>query len=131
VRDHLLREAFDSLGLLREQQCELEAELPIPWRADAAWTRAENIVKCLYLRIESLAGEFEHPADAAAQRNGPSRSRWGVPVGGNDWCADQVPPLPMRYVVVDEWLGIKEIHRVRTGSPPTDHELLTTAPITQ
>ena len=75
-----------------------------------AWTRAENIVKCFYLRIESLPGEFEHAADPAAQRNGPSRSRWGVPVGGNDWCADQVPPLPMRYVVVDERLGIKEIH---------------------
>jgi hypothetical protein len=61
-----VRSQASKTRLLREQQCELEAELPVPGRADAAWTSAEDIVKCLYLRIESLAGEFEHTADAAA-----------------------------------------------------------------
>ena len=34
-----------------------QAELPVAGRADAAWTGADHVVKCLCLRIESLAGE--------------------------------------------------------------------------
>src|SRR5262249_61878090 len=49
------------------------------------------------------------------------------PVRDNDICG-----APLEGDLVGfRGLGIKKVYRLRIGSPPTDHELLITAPITQ
>ena len=113
-----------SPGLLREQELDLKA--PLPFRTVG---RGLDVIKDLRIDVHRLFADSEHLA-AAAERDYPLLAAVGLPVGGDDGRARQVPAAG--EIVVDEVLHQEEIdigaivvagHRPDVAGQRADHPL--------
>ena len=106
--------------LLREQELDLETPLP-----SGPVGRCFYVVEDLRIDVHRLFADSEHLADAAAERDSPLFAAIGLPVGGDDRRARQVPvrSASLDFEGVHQIWQVVEVLRSR-GSPFVSNEVI-------